>query len=153
MENHEALQVAIAGETREHAKRLGLSMSSVNKWQEPAVDFSDSGSYNPLDRIDTIVNTALDLNIPKEKALMPIYQLNHNHDLICFAVPPAGVYPINQALMSTIKEFADTVQAVSEALLGDDRIDKIKAKKIIKEGNEALRAIGILIHSVKEAVR
>jgi len=152
MENHEALQVAIAGETREHAKRLGLSMSSVNKWQEPAVDFSDSGSYNPLDRIDTIVNTALDLNIPKEKALMPIYQLNHNHDLICFPMPQGGSHPVNQALIDTIKEFADTVQAVSKALQ-DGRIDKIEAKNIIDEANEALRAIGILIHSVKEAVK
>jgi hypothetical protein len=152
MENHEALKVAIAGESREHAKRLGLSTISVNKWQEPHVDFSDSGSYNPLDRIDTIVNTALDLKIPKEKALMPIYQLNHNHNLVCFAVPPGGTHPVNQALISVIKEFADTVQAVSEAL-GDDRIDRIEAKKIENEGNEALRAIGILIHSVRAAVR
>lgn len=153
MHSYEAMQDAIRGKTVEHAKALGVSVSLVAKWQEPHTDFTDSGAYNPLDRIATILETALRLGIPRPHALSPIYYLNHRFDLVCFPLPAHGAgNAVNDELISTIKEFSDLAQATSEGLI-DGRISHIEAKKIIREGQEALRAIGALLEVVKEAIR
>lgn len=153
MHSYEAMQDAIQGKTVEHAKALGVSGSLVTKWQEPHTDFTDSGAYNPLDRVSTIVETALRLEVTRTRALSPIYYLNHRFDLLCFPMPDikSGT-AINDELISTIKEFADLAQATSESIK-DGRISHIEAKKIIREGQEAIRSIGTLMQIVKESVR
>lgn len=153
MHSYEAMQDAIQGKTVEHAKALGVSGSLVGKWQEPHIDFTDSGAYNPLDRIATVVETALRLEVPRSKALSPVYYLNHRFNLVCFQMPaPGDGSTVNDALIQTIKEFSDVAQATSESLM-DGRISNLDAKKIIHEGQEAIRAIGALLHIVKEAIR
>jgi hypothetical protein len=59
---------------------------------------------------------------------------------------------VNEQLIHAIKEFSDVAQATSESLM-DGRISRIEARKIIREGQEALRAIGTLLKVVKEAIR
>jgi len=153
MHSYEAMQDAIQGRTVDHAKALGVSNSLVAKWQEPHIDFSDSGAYNPLDRIATVVETALRLGVPKSKTLSPIFYLNHRFGLVCFQMPtPGDGSTVNDALIQTIKEFSDVAQATSESLM-DGRISTLDARKIIHEGQEAIRAIGALLHIVKEAIR
>lgn len=153
MHSHEALQRAINGKTIEHAKHLGLSSSLINKWQEPHVDFEDSGAYNPLDRIETIVQTSLNLGIAREEAHAPIYYLAHRFNLACIMLPYGTREGcVNEQIIRSIKEFADLAQATSEAL-ADGRISKIEAKKIEREGQEALRAISSLLAIVKESIR
>ncbi len=152
MKSHEAIQRAIQGKTVEHAKRLGKSTVLLHKWQEPSTDYSDSGMYNPLDRIEAICDTAIQLDVPREDALAPVYWLNHRFNLVCFDMPDVsknGV--IANELLTTIKEFSDLVQATSRALL-DQRITLMEAGRIIAEGEQALRAIGALIGAVKEIV-
>jgi hypothetical protein len=153
MHSYEAMQEAIQGKTVDHAKALGVSHSLVAKWQEPHVDFTDSGAYNPLDRIATVVETALRQGVPRSKALSPIFYLNHHFGLVCFPLPTndAGT-AVNDELIQTIKEFSDLAQATSEGLL-DGRISHIEARKIIREGQEAMRSIGALLEVVKEAIR
>jgi hypothetical protein len=73
MKTFEALQKAINGNTAYHAKRLGLSAPMLHKWQEPHMDWSDSGAYNPLDRIEAIIEIARSLGT--EEALAPVYYL------------------------------------------------------------------------------
>jgi hypothetical protein len=152
MKSYEALQAAIAGKTADVAKRLHLSTITVNKWQEPHTDFTDSGSYNPLDRIESVIDCALSCGCPREKALMPVYYLSHRYGLVSFPCPAPGSHPVNVALINSIKEFADTAQVTAIAL-SDGRISPIEAKEITAEAQEALRAIGTLIHAVKEAAR
>jgi hypothetical protein len=86
MKSHEALQKAINGKTVEHAKRLGKSTVLINKWQEPHTDFTDSGAYNPLDRIEAIVEESIRQGVPLANALAPIYWLNDRFNLICLPV-------------------------------------------------------------------
>lgn len=152
MKSHEAIQRAIAGRTVEHAKRLGKSTVLLHKWQEPSTDYSDSGMYNPLDRIEAIVDEALILGIDREDALAPVYWLNHRFGLVCFDLPDAKGGAIANELLTTIKEFADLAQATSEALL-DKQVTRMEAGRIISEGEQALRAIGALIGAVKEIVK
>lgn len=150
MKSYEALQAAIQGKTTDHAKRLGKSTSLISKWQEPHTDFSDSGAYNPLDRIEAICDTAQALGIKRSDALAPVYWLNHRFGLIAFDLPEcAKDGAVSAALLNTIKEFADLAQETSGALQ-NGRIDRNEARKIITEGEEALRAIGALIGVVKE---
>lgn len=153
MHSYEALQEAIQGKTVEHAKALGVSGSLVCKWQEPHTDFTDSGAYNPLDRIATVVETALRLEVSREGALSPVYYLNHRFNLICFPLPNLGAgTAVNDELIQAIKEFSDLAQVTSESLM-DGRISNLDRKKIVREGREAMRAIGILLQIVKESVR
>ena len=149
MKSYEAIQRAISGKTFEHAKRLGKSTSLIGKWQEPHTDFTDSGAYNPLDRIEAVVDLALTIGIPRENALAPVYWLNHRFNLVCFDVPEAKGDTVSKELLTTIKEFSDLAQATSKALL-DQRITRLEAGRIISEGEQALRAIGALIGVVKE---
>jgi hypothetical protein len=148
MESYEALQKAIAGRTMEHAKRLGKSTSLLTKWQEPHTDFTDSGAYNPLDRIEAIVDTAIQLGVPRESALAPVHWVNHRFGLVCFDMPDTKSGTVSKQLLVTIKEFSDVVQETSKALL-NNRIDKGERATIITEGQEAIRAIGALIGAVK----
>lgn len=153
MHSYEAMQDAIQGKTVEHAKALGVSGSLVTKWQEPHTDFTDSGAYNPLDRIATIVETATRLEVSWSKALSPVYYLNHRFNLVCFQMPDLkNGNAVNDELIRTIKEFSDLAQATSEALI-DGRISHIEAKRIIREGQEAIRSIGTLLQVVKESIR
>lgn len=153
MESHEALQEAIGGKTIEHAKRLGVSTILVNKWKEPHKDFTDSGAYNPLDRIETIVETALRLGVKRETAFQPIHYLAMKFGLICIPLPSVTEHQgVTSELVGAIKEFSDLAQAVSMAM-SDMRISEIEAKKIEQEGAEALRAITTLLHIARESVR
>lgn len=150
MKSYEAMHNAIAGKTISHAKNLGLATITLNKWQEPSSDFSDPGIYNPLDRIESICRHSLELGTNRQDALAPVYWLNHRFGLVCFDLPDitrGGA--VAAELIKTIKEFSDLTQATSDAL-GHSRIDKQHAAHIIKEGEEALRAIGALIGIIKE---
>ena len=87
MKSYEAIQRAINGKTIEHAKALGISLSSVTKWQEPHLDFTDSGSYNPLDRIESITEKSLSLGNPPDRAYAPLQYLTERFGVIMLRLP------------------------------------------------------------------
>lgn len=150
METYRTLQKVIAGNTVEHARALGVSTSLVNKWQEPHTDFTDSGVNNPIDRLETMIDTAIRLGITRRDYLAPVFRLNHKYGLVSFDMPDIGKEDaVASELIKTIKEFSDMVQATSDAL-SDNRIDRNERAVIIREGEEALRAIGTLIGVVRE---
>lgn len=59
MKSYEAIGRAIGHQATEFAKRLGLSTSMIYKWTEPCNDYSTSGALNPVDRLETVIETAL----------------------------------------------------------------------------------------------
>jgi hypothetical protein len=154
MKSHEAIQTAINGNTIEHAKALHLSSSSVHKWQEPSTDFTDSGSYNPLDRILTIENTALRLGTPREKALAPLYCHAQHHHHACFPIP--SIKPCNKALsqglLKTIEDFSELTRD-SSAALEDGIVTKREMRDIERDGWELIRVVAEFIVSCQEAVK
>lgn len=154
MRSHEAIQKAINGKTVEHAKRLGKSLSLLSKWQEPQGDYTDSGAYNPLDRIETIIETALRLGEPRENALAPIYYLNQKFNLICIPVPSKSQCEseISKGLLKTVKEFGELAAEAAKAL-EDGALSAQEFKRIDKEGWDAIKEIASFLHKAKESVK
>lgn len=154
MKSYEAIQRCVNRKTEEHAKRLILTRSTVNKWQEPAEDYSDSGSLNPLDRVERLVETALILGETAEDAYAPLRYLDERFGRICIdAVPSSPVPGAPPAeLLRSIKEFGDLAAAASEAL-ADNRISKREAQAVIKEWHELLRASAAFIEALKGAAK
>jgi hypothetical protein len=155
MQSYEALQKAIAGHTADHAKRLGLSTILLNKWQEPHVDYTDSGAYNPLDRIEAIIEKSLELGIPPDDAFAPIYFLSQQFNLITIHIPEEikeGQKEIYMELSKCIKEFSDMTGEVSKAL-EDGRIDKLEYKRIEKETWELVQQAISFLYKAQESVK
>jgi len=152
MKSFEALQAAINGRTVEHARRLGLSTSMVNKWQEPHTDFTDSGAYNPLDRIETVVETALDTGMSFEQATTPIQYLNERFGIIGIALPAVPeVGGLSNELLKAIKEFGELAEAASKSL-EDGKITAKEYALIEKEGWELIRQVTTFVNAAGEAV-
>ena len=150
MTSYDAFQAAIGRDTALHAKALGLSVSTVTKWKEPSTDFTDSGAYNPADRIETIVSTALSQGRPIEDAHAPIIYLEERFGRVGFVLPEceATILEISRQLMDSIKEFGELSACAAKAL--EDRKLKPSEKLLIqKEGWEAIRSIALFLKQVE----
>ena len=153
MQSHEAIHKAIRGKTVEFAKRLGLSSVLLNKWQEPTADWSDSGAFNPLDRIETIIEKALEEGHNHDDAFSPLYYLAEKFGLVAIPVPVCHcLEDLSKELMATIKEFGHLASEASEAM-ADGHISKDEARRIEEEGNDLLRHVTAFILKAKESVR
>lgn len=150
MESHEALKDCIGSLIAEMAKRVRLSKSTIYKWTEASENPTDSGTRNPLDVLDEIIDEAKRRG-RADLAYAPIYWLNQEHGLIAIRMPEASKQDqLNMGLITCIKEFAELASATSDAL-ADNRVNIPERKRIIREGEEAMRAIATLIEIVKEA--
>lgn len=140
MKSYEAIQTAIGGKTVEHAKRLGLSTSLVNKWQEPSTDFTDSGAFNPLDRIETIMETALINGSSKKASFTPLQYLAERFNHICIPIPEqkGDLKEISDELLRLISEFGDVTKETAEAMV-EDGINRNECRRIQKEVWELIR--------------
>ena len=154
MKSHEAIQIAINGKTVEHAKRLGKSISLLSKWQEPQGDYTDSGAYNPLDRIEAIVEKSLSLGNSFEDATAPIKYLEEKFGIIGIVLPknPPCMNEMSQELLETIHEFGQLAEAASKALW-DGKITSQEYLKIEKEGWDLIRQVTEFMHKAKESVK
>lgn len=149
MKSYEAIQRSVAGKTVEHAKKLHKSTALLNKWMEPSTDFNDSGAYNPLDRIETIIETSLSLGSNPEDAVAPIQYLAERFHLIVIPTPKHSgkMEDVSNELLKTISEFGDLTREVSGAMK-DGSIDKRDACRINKEAWELIRQVSTFIQKV-----
>ena len=154
MKSYDAIESAVNRKTTEHAKALHLSASSVHKWTEPSADYTDSGSLNPLDRIETIIQTALNLGISTEDAHMPLQYLEERFNRIYIPTPEHNpcAKSLSKELLKTIKKFSDLAQVSSRALEDDD-IRKREAADIEREGWELVRQTVGFIYAAKRAAK
>lgn len=154
MKSYEALREAIAGKTVEHAKELHLSTILVNKWQEPTNDFEDSGAFNPLDRVETIVKKSLELGILADKAITPIQYLASQFNCVLISIPKEtrDLKAIAEEFARTIKEFSDVSGAYAEAIK-DSRISGIEANMIDTEIWHLVQQAILFLQKVKESVK
>jgi len=158
MKSHEALKIA-CGEQNESkiapiAKRLLISKYTLYKWTEPAEDLTDSGSRNPLDTIEYIIESAMALGIPQCDAYAPLYYLNERFKLLVVPMPDLSpsTKEIVSELTNTIKEFSEFAKEVSKSMENDD-INKLEAKRIEKEGMDLVRQAMKLIAKAKEMAK
>lgn len=152
MRSYEALQRAIRGRTVEHARKLGLSTSLVNKWQEPSTDWSDSGAYNPLDRIETVIETAQGLDSPEPFAPLDYLARRFRLVLVPLPDPSPRQETLTDKLIRMIEEFSDLTKSASTAL-ADGRITPAKAENLEAEGWKLIKEILVFLNSTSEASR
>ncbi len=150
MQSHEAIAAAVQTKAIEFAKRLGLSTSMIYKWMEPSTDYSNSGALNPLDRIESIVETARQFNPNKDAALAPLQYLNERFGLIAINTPKTKSNPneISQELLKTVTEFGELVKVASAALEDGVLTDK-ESQNINTTGWQLLRQVAAFLQKNK----
>ena len=154
MESYEALSNAINRKTAEHAKGLGLSISTVSKWQLPSVDFTDSGAFNPLDRIESIIEKSLRLGNPAELALSPVFYLGDKFNFVPLILPPTSpnLAEITTQLHRIVSEFGLLINESSEALK-DGIVTPAERKRIELDAQRLLASTGLFLKLVQEAAK
>ena len=124
MQSHELLrEVLQKTSAKQVAADLNLSLSMIYKWAEP--DEGDgSGSVNPLDRIEALLNSTGDRRmvqwICERAGGFFILNPKHNKPHPDFLIP---------ATNEIVQEFADLL-AVIAAAAGDNEITPPEARKI-----------------------
>lgn len=150
MQSFEAMQKAINGKTIEHAKALGMSRSMVNKWQESSDSFDDSGAYNPLDRIVTVMNTSRAEGNGPERYLAPLHYLaiKFNQIVIPAPVPSKKLTELHQGLMKMTKEFGELL-SVSGEKFADGDVSLKDSRAIRQEIYEMQTALSAFLAKVE----
>ncbi len=117
MESHEVLKEAFdspAASPKEIAAKLGVSLSLVYKWAQPS-EGTGSGSRNPLDRVETLVDMTHHLGIVEwlcQRAGGYFVRNPKN----C----PTKGYAVVPATHQIVQQFADVLNAVSIAAQDND---------------------------------
>ncbi len=156
MKSHEAMDIAIGRHTEHVSKAVGLGTSTVHKWQEPYKAVKDiqvnrSGTYNPLDRIETVIEAALKCSQSEKDAYAPIRFLAQRFNQILVPLPEKSknLTEVQRELMRTIKEFSDLTQTASEGL-EDGEVTRMEAKDIIKEGWELIQQVSAFMKLIED---
>ncbi len=154
MESHEAFQIAINRRTRAFAKRLNLSYSAVAKWQEPYGDPNDSGSLNPLDRVERVIETALVMGESPDNAYAPLYYLDQRFNRVCVdtikLAQSCGT--IQSELLKSVEEFGELASSAGAALQ-DNKLTRKEAKLILGEGSELIRQVATFLQMIREKAK
>lgn len=146
MRSDEAIARCVGRHTVPVAKALHLSVSTVGKWKEPTLDFSDSGALNPIDRIETMVKTAISEGQPLEDALAPILCLAAKFSMTAIPIPkitPAFKDIVKQSHRS-IQEFGEFISAFSAAI-ADGEISPVEHGRVDKEALELIQQVVALM--------
>lgn len=153
MKSFEAIQESIAGKTSEHAKALGRASITINKWQEPTADYTDSGRLNPLDRIETIMHTSIRLGVSKTP-LAPLHYLAAVFNHVAIPVPKSStsLSDLTNELLDAVREFGGLAEEASKAM-GDGEISRRDFEKIEKQAHRACREIMEFLSRAREAAR
>lgn len=143
MQSYEILREVIQkGNAKEIAAEMGLSLSLIYKWAEPAE--VGSGAANPLDRIEALVRCTNDPAIVQwicERAggfFIKNPKVNWPHPL--FLMP---------ATNQIVQEFADLLAVVASAAF-DNSISKQEAKVIRARWEELKSATEGFVHCCEE---
>lgn len=150
--SYEAMARCMGGYSVEHAKALRLSTSLMNKWSEPSTDFTDSGALNPLDRIETVMKTAVETGKADDDAFAPLHYLARKMGFVAVPVDPGTVtYEDHVALLAlAMGEMGDYTSKHGEAL-ADGKVTLGESRVILREGYEAACAIITAITAVEQA--
>jgi hypothetical protein len=141
-ESYEILKEAIdrVG-VKKVSSRLGISASLVYKWCQKPEDPDSlelaSGAANPLDRLRIIYEETKDLNLIR-------WFCELEDGFFVKNVPPARKADhrkIVENIQSFIKEFSETLNAISSSYEDDKRIS-LKEAEVIRKEWEELKGVG-----------
>jgi hypothetical protein len=144
MQSHELLrQVYDQANAKQIAADLGLSLSLIYKWAEPAED-TGSGTANPLDRVAGLIRSTGDTRIVQ---------------WICqeaggfFIRNPKGVWPhpllLVPATNQIVQEFADLLAVIATAA-ADNQITKRESQNIRARWEELKSVTEGFVHCCEE---
>jgi transposase len=124
MESNEVLRQALRKTSpKAVAAELGVSLSLVYKWTEPTAE-SGSGSRNPLDRLQKVIELSGDKGIVRW-----LCQQNGGHFVENPDFDNAGIRHVLTATQEIISQFSELLSHISEAAI-DQSIKKGEAEEI-----------------------
>jgi hypothetical protein len=151
MESWEALDMAIGKRSKAIAKRLRCSQELVYRWQQPMNDFSQSGAYNPLDRIEAVVSEA-QIQGAGDDALLPLHYLARRFNQALIPIP--DVKQVNDSttkqMLECVHEFGELAAVAADAL-ADGKITRRERSEVVREGWQAVEALAAFLHAVEDA--
>jgi len=145
MKSHELLrEVFQTTSPKQVSSDLGLSLSMIYKWAEPAQEETASGASNPLDRIDALMRCTRDLRIVhwiSQKAggfFIRNPKIHNPHP--DFLIP---------ATNEIIQEFADLLAVIANAA-ADNQVTPDEAKKIRARWEELKTVTECFVHCCEQ---
>jgi hypothetical protein len=130
MHSHEVMKdVLKKTSAKQIASEMGLSLSLIYKWAEPAEDDSGSGASSPLDRVGQLIRITKDPRVAQ---------------WVCeqaggFFIRNPQLVPTNQPLIpitnDIVQEFADMLATIATSS-ADNVITKDEAKNIRRRWEE-----------------
>lgn len=133
------------------ASELGVSTALVYKWcQKPADDrdFEASGANNPIDRLEKIYK------LTKDQSLIDcLCELANSYRVDNFSdTDKMNKKDVVDIIPRIIKEFSETLDAISKSYNDDKLIDEDEAKLIRKEWNELKSLTEGFVRACEEGV-
>lgn len=152
MESYEALRRAVGGEAVQVARRLGMSSSLVHKWCEPHADYSESGTRNPLDRLEIVIEAAVKAGRSPRDAYAPVFYLADSCGGLFLPPVPRTIETsdYSKQLCKSVKEAGEAFAAAASALEDDD-LSPNERRKILKEIYEAIAELSAFARMVEGA--
>ncbi|MBN8457196.1 MAG: hypothetical protein J0M04_05075 [Verrucomicrobia bacterium] len=124
MDSNEVLKEALKKTSpKAVAAELGISLSLVYKWTEPACE-DGSGSRNPLDRLQKVIDLSGDMGIVEW-----LCQQNGGHFVRNPRVDGNGIEHVLTATQEIISQFSELLSHISAAAI-DQSIEKEEAEEI-----------------------
>ena len=153
MKSYEAMALMIGKFAEQIARRLHLSKFLIIKWKEPAEDPTDSGSLNPIDRLEFAIESAIALGIPKNDAYAPIRYLEQRFGIIGIEMgdTPLCAEELAKELMKAIKDFGKLMDTAGKAL-ADGKIDRLEYNRIESAAWALIRQVTEFVYKSKAAV-
>ncbi len=150
MDSYEAMRRLIGRDATAIAKRIGRSANLVARWTLPTADFSDSGAYSDLDRLEAMIDESLRLGHSPVDSFSPIHYLAHRFG--GYFLPPVPracqTRDVARQLAKTMKETSE-VFAEAAAALDDDDLSANERKRILKEAYEALHELSAFARMIE----
>lgn len=146
MKSFEALNLVIGRDTVEHAKALKLKPGTVGKWKESP---EASGSPNPLDRVETMTLTAIELQ-RGDAAFEALRYLARRFGflLVPVAVGEISAQNLLDKSLSVLRAQGDFMAALCGSIEGRETIGTA-SRRIVPRGNDAMEAIADLLQTLK----
>lgn len=134
MQSHEVLREMLKKVPAKHvAAEMGLSLSLVYKWAEPADEGSGSGAYNPLDRVAQLLRASNDARVAQWVCEQAGGFFIRNPK-----TGPSGE-PLIPLTNDIVQEFADMLAAI--AVSANDNVITSEEAKRIRARWEELKSV------------
>jgi hypothetical protein len=135
MQSHEVLrEVFQQCSPKQVASELGLSLSMIYKWAEPPDPAAGSGSTNPLDRIDALLNCTRD-----RRLVQWICQRAGGFFILNPKTNKAHPSYLIPATNEIVQEFADLLAVIATAA-ADNQITSAESREI-RARREELKSV------------